>query len=98
MRRAAGVTGLAERLVEAVEDVARAVDALRREGLLRRPGPDLQLEYALAGPWDGGRLLSGYADLVCTTGDRLDVLRQVPVRPAAACSSPRTARSTGLDR
>jgi ATP-dependent helicase/nuclease subunit A len=74
VRRAATITGLTERLAEATEDVARAVEALRREGLFRQPGPDLQLEYALAGAWDDGLLLSGYADLVAFTGDRLDVL------------------------
>jgi ATP-dependent exoDNAse (exonuclease V) beta subunit len=74
VRHAAAITGLTERLAEAAEDVARAVEALRREGLFRQPGPDLQLEYALAGAWDDGLLLSGYADLVAFTGDRLDVL------------------------
>jgi hypothetical protein len=65
---------LGGRLAEAVEDVERALEALRREGLFRPPGPDLQLEYALAGPWDDGLLLSGYADLVAATADGFDVL------------------------
>jgi ATP-dependent exoDNAse (exonuclease V) beta subunit len=72
--RAARVIGLAEHLAEAGEDVERALAALQREGSFRQPGPDLQLEYALAGAWDGGLLLSGYADLVSVSGDRLDVL------------------------
>jgi ATP-dependent exoDNAse (exonuclease V) beta subunit len=74
VRRAAAVTGLAEHLSEAAEDVGRALEALRREGLFRQPGPDLQLEYALAGGWDGGLLLTGYADLVAVTGDGADVV------------------------
>jgi ATP-dependent helicase/nuclease subunit A len=74
VRRAARMTALGEHLTEAEEDVARALEALAREGLRRRPGPDLQLEYALAGPWEEGLLVSGYADLVAVTGGRLDVL------------------------
>jgi ATP-dependent helicase/nuclease subunit A len=74
VRAAAGHTGLAERLDEARDDVSRAWQALRAEGLARPPGPDLQVEYPLASPWDGGTLLAGYADLVSVTDDRLDVL------------------------
>ncbi len=38
------------------------------------PGPDLQVEYPVAAPWDGGTLLAGYIDLVGVAPDRLDVL------------------------
>jgi len=47
---------------------------LQAEGLARRPGADLQMEYPVAGPREGGVLLSGYIDLVSASGDRLDVL------------------------
>jgi len=74
VRRAARVTRLDSHLEEAVADVRRAVAALEREGLARVPGADFQLEYPIAGAWDGGRLLSGYMDLVAATDDRVDVV------------------------
>ncbi len=74
VRRAAAATGLAQHLDEAAEDVGRAVEALRREGLFRRAGRDLRLEYPVAGPGEGGKLLVGYVDFVSATPDRLDVL------------------------
>jgi ATP-dependent helicase/nuclease subunit A len=61
-------------LAEATADVARAWQALAAEGLARPPGPDLRLEYPVAGPGPAGTLIAGYADLVAVTGDRLDVL------------------------
>jgi hypothetical protein len=70
VRRAARATGLDSHFEDAVADVRRAVAALDREGLARVPGADLQLEYPIAGAWDGGRLLSGYIDLVAVTEDR----------------------------
>ncbi|MBI4564838.1 MAG: UvrD-helicase domain-containing protein [Planctomycetes bacterium] len=74
VRRAAGRFGLTEHLEEAAADVARAVDALRAAGLARSPSADLQLEYPIAGPWDGGQLMSGYIDLVAVTEDRVDII------------------------
>jgi ATP-dependent helicase/nuclease subunit A len=74
VRRATQDTGLQEHLDEAVTDVARALEALRSEGLVRPAGPELRLEYPVAGAWQGGRLLSGYVDLVGATSDRLDVI------------------------
>ena len=74
VRRAVGWTGLAEHLDEAPADVSRAVDALRAEGLLRPLGPDLRIEYPVAGPWEGGKLLAGYIDLVAASRDYLDVI------------------------
>jgi ATP-dependent exoDNAse (exonuclease V) beta subunit len=59
---------------EAVADVGRALDALGAAGLRRAPGPDLRLEYPVAAAWDGGRLLTGYIDLVGVADGALVVL------------------------
>jgi ATP-dependent helicase/nuclease subunit A len=74
VRRVAERSGLADHLEEAAADVTRALDALRAEGLVRRPGPELQLEYPVSGAWEGGRLLSGYIDLIAVTGVRIHLL------------------------
>jgi ATP-dependent helicase/nuclease subunit A len=74
VRRAAEGSGLGESLEEAGADVGRALAALEAEGLLRRPGPDLQIEYPVAAAWEGGALVSGYIDLVGATQDRIDVI------------------------
>jgi hypothetical protein len=66
--------GTASLLAEAAADVARAWHAVAAEGLARSPGPDLRLEYPVAGPGPEGTLIAGYADLVAVTGDRVDVL------------------------
>ena len=55
-------------------DVARALETLRMAGLARAPGRDLQIEYPIAGAWDGGLLLSGYIDLVAVTDGSVDVI------------------------
>jgi ATP-dependent helicase/nuclease subunit A len=72
--RAAARFGLTEHLADAVGDVTRALNALRSEGLARSIGRDLQIEYPIAGAWDGGQLRSGYIDLIGLTDDRLDVI------------------------
>lgn len=74
VRAVAARVGLTERLEEAAADVVRAWQALQAEGLARPLGADLQVEYPIAGPWDHGTLLMGYADLVGATADRVDVL------------------------
>lgn len=61
--RAAAATRLSEMRSEAAEDVGRALAALADAGLRRAPGPDLQLEYPVAFA-SGGKLLSGYVDLL----------------------------------
>ena len=70
---AAGEAGLAEHLAEAAEDVRRALRALEAEGLRHPPGPDLRLEYPLAGPREGA-LLSGYVDLLAARGGEIVVV------------------------
>lgn len=72
--RAAQNVGLDEHLDDAVADVARALETLGSEGLVRPIGAELRLEYPVAGPWQGGSLLSGYVDLVGATSYRLDVI------------------------
>ncbi len=74
VRIAAQSTALVEHFAEAVEDVDRALVALRAEGLLGPLGPSLQIEYPVAGPHRGGLLLSGYVDLVSVTSARVDVI------------------------
>jgi hypothetical protein len=58
-------------LHDAAADTARALDALAALGLHRRPGPDLRLEYPVAGRGENGTLLLGYIDLVGNTADGL---------------------------
>jgi ATP-dependent helicase/nuclease subunit A len=85
--RAAGGTGLAEHLGEALADVERAIGALNAEGLVRPVGADLQVEYPVAGAREGGVLLGGYIDLVGASAERLDVIDfktdQPPAGPVA---------------
>jgi ATP-dependent helicase/nuclease subunit A len=71
---AAVATGLVDHLDEAASDVDRALAVLRAEGLLRPIGPDVQIEYPVFGPADGGLLLTGYIDLVSVTPTRVDVI------------------------
>jgi ATP-dependent helicase/nuclease subunit A len=74
VRSVAGRYGLLEHLDEAAADVSRSLETLRRAGLARAPGPDLQIEYPIAGAWDGGLLLSGYIDLVAVADGHVDVI------------------------
>jgi ATP-dependent helicase/nuclease subunit A len=54
------------------------------EGFLRRPGPDLQLEYPVAGVTGDGQLVSGYIDLIAVHGDDLVVLDFKTDAPSSA--------------
>jgi ATP-dependent helicase/nuclease subunit A len=72
--RAAAAHGLTEHVAQAVMDVERAIGALAREGITGPTGPGLQAEYPVASTWDGGRLLSGFVDLVAVQGGRLDII------------------------
>jgi ATP-dependent helicase/nuclease subunit A len=74
IQRAARRTGLGEHLEEAVGDVSRTLRGLGSEGLLGPIDPYLQIEYPVAGLWDGGQLLGGYIDLVSAGDGRLDVI------------------------
>jgi ATP-dependent helicase/nuclease subunit A len=71
--RAARATGLADRAGEAAADVGRALSALSAAGLRRAPGADLQLEYPVAFA-SGGKLLSGYVDLLAAEGGGVTVI------------------------
>jgi ATP-dependent helicase/nuclease subunit A len=88
--RAARATGLGEHLDEAADDVGRALAALEREGLRRRPGPDLRLEYPVAAEEDGA-LLQGYVDLLAAEGAGLAVVdfkTDAPPRRGAEADHP----------
>jgi len=73
VRRAAARADIEEHIDEAAADVDRAIAALREEGLARRPGNDLRLEYPVADAQEG-KLVVGHVDLAAATGDRLDVV------------------------
>ena len=72
--RVAALVGLAEHLDEAEADIGRALRALKAEGVARPIGPGVQIEYPVAGAWEGGQLLAGYIDLVAAIDGRLDVI------------------------
>jgi len=74
VRKAAERFGLVEHIDDAVADVTRALDALRAEGLFRRPGTELQLEYPVAGAVEHGVLLGGYIDLLGVTQGKVAIL------------------------
>jgi ATP-dependent helicase/nuclease subunit A len=74
VRRAAERFGLAEHFDDAVADVVRTMEALRKECLAGPIGPNLQVEYPIASAWDGGQLLGGYIDLVGAAEGRLCVI------------------------
>jgi len=74
VRSVAARHGLAEHLEDAADDVTRALEALRAEGLVRRPGPELQLEYPIASALAPGQLLGGYIDLIGVTHGQVTVL------------------------
>jgi ATP-dependent exoDNAse (exonuclease V) beta subunit len=74
VRRAALHIGLAAHVDEAADDVARALTALRAEGIAGPLGAELQIEYPVAGLQDHGILLGGYIDLVAVTTRQLIVV------------------------
>lgn len=73
VRLAAAQTGLDRNRKQAVEDVARAHDILRMEGLLDGTGSLLRIEYPVAFANDG-RLLVGYIDFLAQAGGTLHIL------------------------
>jgi ATP-dependent exoDNAse (exonuclease V) beta subunit len=70
--RAARETGLAEHVTEAVGDVERTMETLRRERLAGPHG--IAVEFPVAGPGPDGSLLVGYIDLVSMDARRLRVI------------------------
>jgi ATP-dependent helicase/nuclease subunit A len=74
VERAAKLYGLMEHLAEAVSDVTRALEALGAAGLGGSPGPNLQLEYPVAGEWTEGQLANGYIDLVAVRDGHVTVI------------------------
>ena len=72
-------------------DVERGLTALRAEGLSGSADATLRVEYPVAGVWEGGKLVSGYIDILAATGDRLDIIdikTDQPPRGAAAHAYP----------
>jgi len=61
---AAQEAGLTEHLAEAEADTQRAMDALRGIGILDHADATLVTEYPLAMAWNGGKLMTGYIDLL----------------------------------
>jgi ATP-dependent exoDNAse (exonuclease V) beta subunit len=74
IRRTAKRTGLTAHLVEATEDVLRAVDVLRREGLIGNPERTVHTEYPVASASDRGTLIVGYIDLVSASDGQIDII------------------------
>jgi ATP-dependent exoDNAse (exonuclease V) beta subunit len=74
VERAAKLYGLTEHLEEALADVMRALEALGTDGLAGPLGPNLQLEYPVAGQWADGQLVNGYIDLVAVKDGCVNVI------------------------
>jgi ATP-dependent exoDNAse (exonuclease V) beta subunit len=74
VERAASLDGLAEHVDEAMADVQRALNALEKMGI--KPGQDgnIYLEYAVAGRWGEGEIISGYIDLISVAENCIDVI------------------------
>jgi ATP-dependent helicase/nuclease subunit A len=66
--------GLTEHLAEAEADTRRAIDALRRGGILDQPGGTLVTEYPLAMSWNGGKLMTGFIDLLVLNATQATVI------------------------
>ena len=72
--RAIRMCGLKEHEGEVAADVRRALEALEREGLLRPVGPELRLEYPVAGVGEGGVMLIGSIDLIAADGKSITII------------------------
>jgi ATP-dependent exoDNAse (exonuclease V) beta subunit len=74
--RAARAVGLEEHVQEAEGDVRRALAALEREGLRRKPDDTLFLEYPVSGilAGDPTKLFTGYIDLLAIRPGRIDIV------------------------
>jgi ATP-dependent helicase/nuclease subunit A len=73
-RLAAREVGLAQHVAEAEADVARALAALKAEGLASAPGAVLRIEFPIAGAGAGGTLLGGFVDLLRATDEELVIV------------------------
>lgn len=81
VRAAATRTGLTSNVVEASEDVTRALAALAELGV----GPPFELEYPVTGLAPGGELVSGYVDLLARVTESpvlLDFKTDAPPGPS----------------
>ncbi|MGH7847902.1 MAG: UvrD-helicase domain-containing protein [Candidatus Binatia bacterium] len=74
VERAAKLYDLTEHIEEAFADVRRAREALGADDLGGPVGPNLQLEYPVAGQWADGQLVNGYIDLVAVNDANVTVI------------------------
>lgn len=76
-----------------------ALEALRAASLVKPTVADLQLEYAVAGQWTDGQLVSGYIDLVAVEDGRVDVIdfkTDTPIAGAMSKPTPIMPRKSGF--
>jgi hypothetical protein len=91
--------GLTEHLVEAEADTRRAIETLRRGGILDQPGGTLVTEYPLAMPWDGGKLMTGFIDLLVLNATQamvIDFKTDAPPSGSVFASYPKYATQLRL--
>ncbi|MFQ5666806.1 MAG: PD-(D/E)XK nuclease family protein, partial [Candidatus Binatia bacterium] len=96
---AAEEVGLTGHRAEAEADVQRALDTLRRFGILGNPSVTLAPEYPLAVRWKHGKLLSGFADLLILgtgTATVIDFKTDVPAPGPLTTAHPRYAAQLRL--
>lgn len=74
VHRAARETGFNEKIEEAIDDTKRALDTLRREGLVRSR-ESMRIEYPIAGASsDRAKLFVGSADFIALRDGAIDIL------------------------
>jgi ATP-dependent helicase/nuclease subunit A len=66
-------TGLAENISEAQKDIERALNCLKKEGLLEKD-IEVQLEYPVAGPQKEEKIISGFMDFIGIKGDCANII------------------------
>ncbi|HXQ23632.1 MAG TPA: UvrD-helicase domain-containing protein [Candidatus Acidoferrales bacterium] len=71
---AAQASEFTEHLADAVEDVRRGLAALGQLGVVGNPAVAVALEYPLATAWHGGKLLTGFIDLLAVGADTAMVI------------------------
>jgi ATP-dependent exoDNAse (exonuclease V) beta subunit len=96
---AAQEAGLTEHIATARADVQRALEALRALGVGDNTALTVSTEYPLAMPWAGGKLLSGFIDLLVFGADTvmvIDFKTDAPLGGALPVAYPRYAAQLQL--
>jgi ATP-dependent exoDNAse (exonuclease V) beta subunit len=96
---AAQESGLTDHIAAARADVQRALEALRALGIGSNTALTVSTEYPLAMPWAGGKLLSGFIDLLVLDADTamvIDFKTDAPVGGALSVAYPRYAAQLQL--